>query len=490
MTLTDYRSILSRTKSNRAAGIDTIPYEFYRYGPQSLSIVVVQLLNDCLDLLHIPAFWKTNLLTLLPKPDRDPTLTSNYRPITLAPTILKLLESYVNVHVLRYCLKHDILKPTQLAFRPSFSTSDQLLDIVENAVHGFNTAQTTLLLSLDLHKAFDSVSHTLLLNTIQSTIQSTHTTHLITTLLSNRTTYIRHHSLLSDVSFTPSLGVPQGSPLSPTLFNIFLSRLPDPPTPRVKQYVYADDITITSMARNPTFAWRLVAPHLQAITDWIQLFQLQLQPAKTQLMFLTRNTNRMAYPPMHLLGHQLRQSSSVRILGLTFDASLRFTAHFRQLYLTIPPVVARLRSLMQQNPVIPTYVGMLLCRSLIRSRIFYASPLLINLPASTWRRLSQLYHTALRAASRSHRRTPLPTLYRRCHTTDLRTDYTLFCIRQLLKQITEQPSRFLPYLSKQAHILRLTFQHSPLQKIFHLLTLPQQQQIVGLMSALHLDPPP
>ena len=127
----------------------------------------------------------------------------------------------------------------------------------------FYVGEITALVSLDIHKAVDSLSHSTLLRSLDQQFQPAHTCSIIRQIISDRSTYVRHGSTRSAQSFSPSRGVTQGSPLSSTIFNLYLSQAPEPSLTTVKQYFYADDITLTSLATTPVDAWNSLLPHLQ-----------------------------------------------------------------------------------------------------------------------------------------------------------------------------------------------------------------------------------
>ena len=63
-----------------------------------------------------------------------------------------------------YLITNHILSPSQYAYRPSHSTEDAVLDIVEWAAWSVDVGEVASRTSIDLSKAFDSIDHQLLLN--------------------------------------------------------------------------------------------------------------------------------------------------------------------------------------------------------------------------------------------------------------------------------------------------------------------------------------
>ena len=103
---------------------------------------------------------------------------------------------------------------------------------------------------MDVEKAFDKVWHNGLLHTLQQHNISVIFLRLIGSFLSNRHTYFQIDNTLSKL-IKINHGVPQGSSLSPTLFNIYAANLPQPP-PTVHISQFADDIKTYSTSKNIT----------------------------------------------------------------------------------------------------------------------------------------------------------------------------------------------------------------------------------------------
>jgi Reverse transcriptase (RNA-dependent DNA polymerase) len=130
----------------------------------------------------------------------------------------------------------------QSAYRPYHSTETALHhtpnDVYQSADHG----EPTLLVSLDLSAAFDTIDHSSLLSRLNTSFGFSDTAlSWLASYLSGRSQAVRIGSMSSPTT-NCVLGVPQGSVLGPILFTIFVSPVGDLASSyQVRHQQYADD---------------------------------------------------------------------------------------------------------------------------------------------------------------------------------------------------------------------------------------------------------
>ena len=91
----------------------------------------------------------------------------NYRPISLLPVFSKILEKAVYVTLIEHLNNNDILYYRQYGFRKHHSTIDAVSDFAAEILNGFESDNMLLSVFIDLHKAFDTISHESILSKLE-----------------------------------------------------------------------------------------------------------------------------------------------------------------------------------------------------------------------------------------------------------------------------------------------------------------------------------
>ena len=143
------------------------------------------LFNQSLVTRTFPSLWKFGKVSaLFKKGDRcDP---NNYRPITVLPTLSKILEKAVHNQLYYFLNDNKIITSKQFGFRPKLSTNTALTHFTDNVLLNMDSGRLTGAVFLDLSKAFDTVDHNLLLHKLKSVGLSEDTVNWFQSYLANR----------------------------------------------------------------------------------------------------------------------------------------------------------------------------------------------------------------------------------------------------------------------------------------------------------------
>lgn len=476
ITYAELKHSFKKLNKNRAPGPDSISYEHITEAPHSATIILLNIYNAIIQTAYIPPQLKQATITVIPKPNKDLTQTTSYRPITLASTLSKTFERIINTRLLTHVLQNNILHEQQTAFLPNKDTTDNILHTVQTITNNYNKKKYTLLLSLDIKQAFDrswhhGIIHTLLPHT------SIHFCRIINSFLTRRTIYTKHENTLAQDSFSPTQGVPQGSPLSPLLFNILLSTAPFPQTQDINTYNYADDTFFTSTADTPTQTWIQLQPHITNFMTWCNNYRLLIQTQKTNITFYTRRrvTPNSHYPIITINNTIIERQNTTTILGATLDTRMTLKQHIQKINSNTHYTINQIRKLQSTNKHIPPRIALFLYKTLLRTKFTYATPLLTLAKNTTWKILQHTEHRALRAAHRRGMRTRLTYLYKISNMQPIQ-DHYIYTSKQTLKRIITNKNKrlLLTMFNTQPHRHR-AFIIPPLEYTLQQFTEQEQQ---------------
>ena len=194
------------------------------------------------------------------------------------------MESCVAVTVTSHIRGHDLSDHHQWAYKKGHSTEHLLIRMTEDWRQALDNSLAVGVVFVDFRKAFDTVSHSLLLQKLQGLGIAGDLWSWIKDDLTSRTQVTVVNRCKTERRFM-KYGVPQGSVLRPTLFSLFCNDLPDIVEGEGVLQMYADDTTIYATAPSPDkVAERPLNAILEKLYEWCYRNQLSPHPGKTEYM--------------------------------------------------------------------------------------------------------------------------------------------------------------------------------------------------------------
>ena len=307
------KKTLKWVHNNKAPGPDNINVNTLKPMPKKGFTHITKLFNTSLRLHHFPESFRKVHITMIPKPQKDPLIPQNYRPISLLDHAGKILER-IMLKRLDTHVKH-LIPDTQFAFRGEHSTTLQLFRFIDDTTTRFLNREHTTAVFFDIEKAFDSVWYMgLIKKLINGGVPDAYIKQ-IKSYLQDRTYRAKYETKLS-TSHPMKAGVPQGSVLAPTLFNIYMADIPKHPKTKIAQY--ADDTAIYITNKDINTNTSKLQAHIIKLSTWFSKWRIKLNTDKTSAITFTKRFTQNV-TPLIINNTPLEYKNQIKYLGLTLD---------------------------------------------------------------------------------------------------------------------------------------------------------------------------
>ena len=316
-----------RSAGNTSVGPDKLHYSFFRHLPAHSKLFILQSFNDLFSNHVFPNSWKESIVVALLKPGKARQDPGSYRPIAMSSCLGKLLERMASKR-LTYILEHkNLLSKYQCGFRKNHTATDHIIRIESDIRKGYMRKQHTAAVFLDIKNAYDMVHKPALIFKIQQLGLRGHMAfYLYNFLNGDRTFRVKHRSIFSD-SYNTQTGLPQGSCLSPILFNIMINDLFQDIPPDVSFSLYADDSAIWCTTPDYDIGIHRLQTALHKVERWSEKNGLEFSAQKSAFMIFTRYPSIRPEALPTLNNNPIPLVSHFKFLGVVLDSRLSMGHH-------------------------------------------------------------------------------------------------------------------------------------------------------------------
>ena len=215
----------------------------------------------------------------------------NYRPISMLSSFSKIFEKLMYSQLQDHLSNLKIITENQYGFRTNCSTDKAIYKLINEALNALNNTSAVGGIFLDLEKAFDCLSHKILMSKLQFYGITGRANSWLETYFINRYQRVQ----LPNESYFSSWekitdGVPQDSILGPLLFLIYINDLPIIMNEYTILILFADDTSITVKGSNPIYLQMNMENIFDQIKEWFKPNLLTINMYKTNyIQFKTKN---------------------------------------------------------------------------------------------------------------------------------------------------------------------------------------------------------
>ena len=298
---------------------------------------------------------------------------ANNRPISLLPILSKICEGLAHKQFLEFLTTKNKLSLYQKSGnRKMNSTETALINVSENLLKAIDEKSASLLVLLDMSKAFDSLNHNLLLEKLRKLGLKDSAVSWFSSYLSSRYQRVRYEDSVSEM-LPLTNGVPQGSILGPVLFKIYISDLISAIThSHTAAYVDDSQLYFKFPVSDSSSAMAAVNQDLWNITKWCATNALLINLDKTKLVVVGSAQLIKRLPPfsLSLLGKTISPVPFAKDLGVYIDQYLPYDVHFTK---TASNCMSQLVHIRRIKHLLNKKTLLLLINSFVFSKLFYCS---------------------------------------------------------------------------------------------------------------------
>ena len=332
---------------------------------------------------------------------------NNYRPISILPTIAKIIEKVVCSQFTCFIDNCNMLTSYQHGFRAGRSTETALSTFVNSVLDGFGSSEITIGVFLDFSKAFDTVDHDILLAKLEHWGVRGVQLRWFESYLTNRKIRVRYNEFDSSMR-SLNCSVPQGSSLGPLLFLIYINDIVYSSN-KLQFLLYADDSVIFLRGKNATEIINTLNFELSHIKNWLISNRLTLNTDKSHYISFSSQPIIGPQLPLKIDDKIIINLYETKFLGVTLNHNLKWNKHIRQLTLKVNKLSAILyltRNVINRKTLRQIYL------SLIYPLLMYCNSLWGNTYTSALKPLVTSHKRIIRTITFSSRYTHSAPLFK------------------------------------------------------------------------------
>ena len=396
ITTGDVQRIIRSLPSNKAPGCDKVNAKILKDSSPVIAPILTSLINDSFSLGSFPLQWKkAEIVPILKSGDSEEP--ANTRPISLLPILSKVCERAAHSQLVNFLDSSNIIHQMQSGNRKFHSTETSLLYFTDELLNNMDHRKMSVIVLLDMSKAFDSIRHDLMLRKLRNVGLSELACAWFESYLSQRQQVVKIQDTLSS-PLPLTVGVPQGSILGPVLFALYVNDLLRVPK-HCKPMGYVDDtkIFLGFPSNKLQDVISAVNEDLKEIVSWCCRNSLLINPDKTKLLYVgvpqLMRTLPATLPSATILGTEIKPVTVTKDLGVHIDCYLNFNEHITK---TASDCMFKLTRVNRIKHLLDRSTLIYLIKAFVFCKLFYCSTVWSNTSNDNIKKLQLVQNYACR----------------------------------------------------------------------------------------------
>ena len=406
VTVNEVKAIVSQL-NNSAAGPDDLPASIMKQVSNEYCIPLTHLINLSVLQGDFPSEMKLAKVLPIYKADNH-QLIQNYRPISVLNFFSKVYERVIYNNLLDFIMENNILYDKQFGFRKGHSTSHAIITLVNKVSKSLDEGKIVGGVYLDIRKAFDSISHQILLDKLHKIGIRGNIHCLLKSYLMSRSQYVICNGAKSEVKFVET-GVPQGSILGPLLFILFMNDFSRSST-LLFSILFADDTSVFLEGTEYSKLIKTLNNELENVTKWLNANRLTVNMKKTHYMIFHRAKFKTTGQDVVMQNSALTCVKTTKFLGVIIDHKFKWNDHITYVKRKISKsigILYKIRRFLDMNTLIQMY------HSFVFPYLIYCVEIWGNASAIHLDPLKKIQKKSIRAITFSEFSAPSEPLFQR-----------------------------------------------------------------------------
>lgn len=318
-SVSEMNDILAKKNKKSAGGYDKVSYEMIKALHPDAKSTLLEALNECFLNCNVPECWRIIKIVPIPKRGRNLSDFKNFRPISLLTVFLKCLNLMIKARLCDCIERNNILPVRSFAYRKNRSAAMCINDLIFSISWLKQERYKVIMFVLDLNDAYNCVDISMLNADLRANGIDINIVNWITNVFSRRILKIGKEQI------EIQNGIPQGSCLSPVLFNLYTRSLHEIEDHTTKIYQFADDFIILSWHEDFDSAVSNLQEKIKLFHDACSTRNLTFNVSKTKCMYVAQGGRRQVKLKINEMCAE--QVNSIKILGRTISNSLAVRDH-------------------------------------------------------------------------------------------------------------------------------------------------------------------
>ena len=368
VTTFEIKQIIKGLSPKNSSGYDSISNRLTKGLINCISEPLKIITNNSFKEGEFPSCIKTAKLTPLFKAG-DKHESSQYRPISQLSSLSKIIEK-ASLNQTKHHRKKFLTK-RQFGFLENHSTLHPICLTIDYIQKEFHKKMMTILICLDLRKAFDVVNvKDILPKKLKHYKFDEKSIKWITSFFTNRQQYVQLNNCTSDIKNLRDISVTQGSSMGPDYFNVHINDLVY--NTDFESFLFADDTNFLKSEKTMTVLEYSSNTEFSKAQKFMEANELSLNLEKTQFMLFKPKKYDDQNHKFELKSgnHQFKEVNEIKFLGIAIPTDLKFKTHFEKVIKKMKSGIAALNLV---KKTLPTCTKLQIFNSLIKPHYEYCT---------------------------------------------------------------------------------------------------------------------